>query len=104
MLLDDVLSIRIVIGRFDRSFWTFMILGIHQTFHCSSSNVPLFLIKRSIFKDQTFDNCVKHSMVARNSKLDVFKTKNTHIPRLARDYVLSMLSGYFIVNEGLQNV
>jgi hypothetical protein len=42
-----------------------------------SSNVPLFLIKRSIFKDQTFDNRVKRSMVTRNAKLEVFKTKNT---------------------------
>jgi hypothetical protein len=52
MLIDDVLSLRIVVGRFDRSFWTFM----HSR---HALNVPLFLIKRSIFKDQTFDNCVK---------------------------------------------
>jgi hypothetical protein len=42
-----------------------------------SSNVPLFLIKRSIFKDQMFDNSVKRSMMTKNAKLKVFKTKNT---------------------------
>jgi hypothetical protein len=42
-----------------------------------ASNVPLFLIKRSIFKDQTFDSRVKRSMMTRNAKLEVFKTKNT---------------------------
>jgi hypothetical protein len=68
-LLDDVLSLRIVVGRFDRSFWTFMHSG-------HSSNVLLFLIKRSIFKDQTFDSHVKRLMMTRNAKLEVFKTNN----------------------------
>jgi hypothetical protein len=68
MLLDDVLSLRVVVGRFDRSFWTFM----HSR---HSSNVSLFLIKRSIFMDQTFDNRVKRSMVTRNTKVGLL-TKN----------------------------
>jgi hypothetical protein len=41
------------------------------------SNVPLFLIKYSIFKDETFNNRVKRSMVTRNAKLEVFKAKTT---------------------------
>jgi hypothetical protein len=69
-LLDDVLSLRIVVGRFHRSFWTFMHFE-------HSSNVPLFLIKRSTFKDQMFDKHVTRSMMTRNAKLEVFKTKNT---------------------------
>jgi hypothetical protein len=70
MLINDVLSLRIVVDRFDRSFWTFMHSG-------HSSNVPLFLIKHLIFEDQTFDNRVKYLMMARNAKLGIFKTKNT---------------------------
>jgi hypothetical protein len=70
MLLDNVLNIKIIVGKFDKSFLTFMHSG-------HSSNVPLFFIKRLIFKDQMFDNRVKRSMMTRNVKLEVFKIKNT---------------------------
>jgi hypothetical protein len=46
-----------------------------------SSNVPLFLIKRS--------------MTNRNAKLGFLRQESTHTPLLARDFVMSILSGYF---------
>jgi hypothetical protein len=48
------------------------------------SNVPLFLIKHLIFKDQTFDNHVKRSMETRNAKLG-FSKQRTHIPHALQE-------------------